>query len=213
MDRRERSRSNGKRGSRREAVAKASEANALEGPTPRRARIRGSRAKARRASGPLPGRRKPLKSRPRGFPLRRNDRRGEAPRGVRLAGRSKALKGEPQGRCGGDGRREAWGGGSRREGAQTLRAEGAGTRKPREYRISHATGVVGEETPGESFPAFGPGRAPRETAPRTSQAHDGARTRESAFSARPGRPQGEKPRRGSVEPNKRYRSSESLKRG
>lgn len=33
--------------------------------------------------------------------LRRNDTRGAAPRGVPLAGRSKTLKGEPQGRCGG----------------------------------------------------------------------------------------------------------------
>jgi hypothetical protein len=38
----------------------------------------------------------------RGFgPGRRNDRRGEASRGVPLTGRRKALKGEPHGRCGG----------------------------------------------------------------------------------------------------------------
>jgi hypothetical protein len=83
---------------------------------------------------------KPLKSRRsrvRAGP--RKDKRGEAPRGVPRAGRSKTLKGKPHGCWAVDGPssgascgrgREPSGaakqGASRREGTQTLRAEGAG---------------------------------------------------------------------------------------
>lgn len=55
-----------------------------------------------------------------------NGRRGEAPRGVPRAGRSKTLKGEPHGCWAVDGPSSGAQGANRREGIQTLRAEGAG---------------------------------------------------------------------------------------
>ena len=91
----------GKRGSVREAGLKVAEENALEGRTPRRARFGDNRLRAD-VSVPFPGRSQPLESRPLTFRRGRgNDRRGEALRGAPPAGRSKALKGEPHGRCGG----------------------------------------------------------------------------------------------------------------
>jgi hypothetical protein len=89
---------------------------------------------------PIADTEKPLKSRRsrvRASP--RKDKRGEAPRGVPRAGRSKTLKGEPHGcwavdgpssgaSCG-RGRKPSVAdeqGANRREGTQTLRAEGAG---------------------------------------------------------------------------------------
>jgi hypothetical protein len=111
-----------------------------------------------------------------------NGRRGEAPRGAPRFGGSKALKGEPQGRCEADGLRQAQQGANRRGGSQTSRAEGAVARKPRVDRIccstygptAYAVGtwcsgplaqavesrlesVVGDEIPGE------PSGANRET--------------------------------------------------
>jgi len=61
--------------------------------------------------------------------------RGEAPKGVPLAGGSKALKGESQTRCAADGPCQVTGGVNRREGGETLRAEGAGGGSPGNSRI------------------------------------------------------------------------------
>jgi len=71
-------------------------------------------------------------SRLRGSVPRRNDRRGETPRGAPPAGRSKTLKEKPHGRCGGESRRQARPGANRREGSQTLGAEVAGIGAPGE---------------------------------------------------------------------------------
>jgi hypothetical protein len=88
------------RGSSREAGSKVAEEKALKGRNTQEGKVRRSLSLAAAAFVPLPSQSQPLKSRPsprkRG---RRNDRRGEAPRGVPLAGRSKALKGKPHGRC------------------------------------------------------------------------------------------------------------------
>jgi hypothetical protein len=86
-----------------------------------------------RTDKPLKSRRSRLRASPG------NDMRGEAPRGVPRIGGSKALKGEPQGRCGADGLRQARQGVNRREGSQTLRAEGAGACTPRVDRICCAS--------------------------------------------------------------------------
>jgi len=83
-----------------EASPKVVEENALEGRKPRRARLGHPRFRAE-------GRRTPSRSEiTSGVAARqlaggKNDRRGETPRGVPLFGRSKALKGEPHGRCDG----------------------------------------------------------------------------------------------------------------
>jgi len=79
------------------------EEKALEGRNPKRVRFGrlGLRAEASRAPSPSE-----LTSVVAVTRLRadwKNDRRGEAPRGEPLTGRSKTLKGEPHGRC--DGRR------------------------------------------------------------------------------------------------------------
>jgi hypothetical protein len=76
---------------------------------------------------------KPRRSRVRAEPGK--GRRGEAPRGVPRAGRSKTLKGEPHGCWAVDGPSSGAQGASRREGIQTLRAEGAGRWNSRVNRI------------------------------------------------------------------------------
>jgi hypothetical protein len=102
----------------------------------------------RRAGSCVADTEKPLKSRRsrvRAGP--RKGKRGEAPRGVPRAGRSKTLKGKPHGCWAVDGPssgasrdrgRKPSGadeqGANRREGTQTLRAKGAGEWKPRVNR-------------------------------------------------------------------------------
>lgn len=191
MVRRERPRSNGRRGSGREAVPKASEEKALEGRTPRRAR---SGRPARKRHGrpfPFPDGEN-LWSRARAANAARgNDRRGAVPeRGP--AGREEQ---GPEGRT-----------------PRTLRrrrpSRGSGGRKPpRGYANPEGGRCRGVEPPGEPDPpchmcrrgrnprrvvlppSGGGGRLRSETS-RTGQAHDGARPRESASSPRTGRPQG-----------------------
>lgn len=77
------------------------EEKALEGHNPRRARFGRLRLRAAASRAPFPPEPTSGVATTRLRADWKNDRRGEASREVPLAGRCKALKGEPHGRCGG----------------------------------------------------------------------------------------------------------------
>lgn len=100
---------------------------------------------------------KPLKSRRsrvRAGP--RKGKRGVAPRGVPRAGRSKTLKENPKDAGRSTDRHQAQQGASRREGNQTLRAEGAGSWNSRANRICCVGMCRRGENSRSAVRAFGP---------------------------------------------------------
>jgi hypothetical protein len=114
------------------------------------------------------------------------------------------------------GRRQAWRGESRREGSQTLRAEGAGAWNPRVSRTHQAGLCRRGRNPRRAGSLLRKGTGSEDLSlQRRAKGRIGdqcARLR--AAEAVSGRPQGgEEPRRGSAEPHRRYRREESMELG
>lgn len=161
---------------------------------------------------PLPGRRKPLESRPSRFGAteKRQERNGPE------RGAADREEQGPEGRT----PRTLWRrrpsrglGGSKPSGGYRNPEDGRCRGwTPRVIRIPHAECVEGEETPGEPIPRLTTRMGPRgRDSEDEPSARWGAGARKRAR-MRSGRPQGDETRRGSAEPNRRYRARKSLKR-
>jgi hypothetical protein len=151
--------------------------------------------------GPLPGRRQPLESRPPG--LRAGRRKRQERRGPERGAAGREEQG-PEGRTPGalrwsTGRCQARRGASRREGSQTLRAEGAGAWRPRVIRTRRAGMCCrGRNSRRVVVPAFGPGegRLNRTLQGRAKRMIGAVPARRCGRSPRSGKPQGGRNREG-----------------
>jgi hypothetical protein len=162
------------RGSDREAGPKVVEEKALEGRRPRRARF--GRFRFRAEAGRAPSRLESTSGvaavRPSGWVEKRQERRGPE------RGTANREEQGPEGRIPWTlrwltGHCPVWKGENRREGNQTLRAEGAGAWKPRVIRIFQAFMCRRDAKPQERpFPSLRAGkRSTGPDTPETSQAH------------------------------------------